>query len=149
MSRRVSAGGSGGKAKLLDRVREAIRLKHYSLRTEHAYVDWIKRFIIFHQLRHPQEMGEAEVSAFLTHLARDGAVAASTQNQALIVPLENVLAALISVPSARLKNPLAPTYYAAGRGCGIEQTKRRRAKWINVPSWNCGRRNATHASHDI
>jgi integron integrase len=64
-------------------VRDALRLKHYSLRTERSYCDWIIRFIRFHDLRHPREMGEAEVSAFLTHLARDGDVAASTQNQAL------------------------------------------------------------------
>jgi Phage integrase, N-terminal SAM-like domain len=58
-----------------------MRLKHYSLRTERTYCDWIERFIRFHDLRHPRDMGEAEVSAFLTHLARDGKVAASTQNQ--------------------------------------------------------------------
>src|SRR5947199_1957956 len=69
--------------KLLDRTRDVLRLKHYSLRTERSYCDWIERFIRFHAMRHPQEMGEAEVSAFLTHLARDGQVAASTQNQAL------------------------------------------------------------------
>jgi hypothetical protein len=67
--------------KLLDRVRDTLRLKHYSLRTERSYCDWIERFIRFHRLRHPSEMAEPEVSAFLTHLARDGKVAASTQNQ--------------------------------------------------------------------
>ena len=69
------------KPKLLDQIRDAIRLKHYSIRTEQAYVDWIKRFILFHNKRHPAEMAEAEVTAFLTHLARVGNVAASTQNQ--------------------------------------------------------------------
>jgi integron integrase len=69
--------------KLLERVRDVLRLKHYSLRTERSYCDWIERFIRFHGKRHPREMGEAEVSEFLTHLARDGQVAASTQNQAL------------------------------------------------------------------
>jgi integron integrase len=69
--------------KLLDRVRDVIRLKHYSIRTEQAYVDWIKRFIFFHDKRHPQEMGGAEIEAFLTHLAVERNVAASTQNQAL------------------------------------------------------------------
>src|SRR5438477_3520657 len=69
--------------KLLERVRDVIRLKHYSLRTERTYCDWIERFIRFHQMRHPSEMGAADVGAFLTHLARDGNVAASTQNQAL------------------------------------------------------------------
>jgi integron integrase len=68
--------------KLLDQVRDKIRLKHYSLRTEQTYVDWIKRFVLFHQKRHPAEMGAAEVEAFLTHLAVEGNVAASTQNQA-------------------------------------------------------------------
>ena len=55
--------------KLLDQVRDAIRLKHYSIRTEQAYVNWIKRYIYFHNVRHPAEMGAAEVEAFLTHLA--------------------------------------------------------------------------------
>jgi len=69
--------------KLLDRVRDAIRFKHYSLRTEKTYTDWIKRFILFHNKRHPSGMAEAEVTEFLTHLARRENVAASTQNQAL------------------------------------------------------------------
>jgi site-specific recombinase XerD len=70
-----------GKSKLLDQVRDAIRLRHYSIRTEQAYTDWIKRFIRFHNKRHPREMSEEEVAQFLTHLARHGNVAASTQNQ--------------------------------------------------------------------
>src|ERR1044071_6894606 len=69
--------------KLLDRVRHAARTKHYSYRTEQAYVFWIDRFIRFHDLRHPDTMGTPEVEAFLTHLAVEGRVAASTQNQAL------------------------------------------------------------------
>jgi len=73
----------GDKPKLLDQVRDAIRLRHYSIRTEQAYTDWIRRFILFHNKRHPREMAEPEVTAFLTHLARVGNVAASTQNQAL------------------------------------------------------------------
>lgn len=68
--------------KLLDRVRDKIRLKHYSIRTEKTYLDWIKRFILFHRKRHPAEMGAAEVEAFLSHLAVVGNVAASAQNQA-------------------------------------------------------------------
>lgn len=72
-----------GNPKLLDRVRDAARLKHYSIRTEKTYSDWIRRFILFHHKRHPAEMAEPEVTAFLTHLARDGQVASSTQNQAL------------------------------------------------------------------
>jgi integron integrase len=69
--------------KLLDRVRDAIRARHYSIRTEEAYVAWVRRFIVFHSKRHPAEMGEAEVNEFLTHLAVKQNVAASTQNQAL------------------------------------------------------------------
>jgi integron integrase len=68
--------------KLLDRVRERIRFKHYSIRTEDSYVQWIRRFILFHGKRHPAEMGAVEVEVFLTHLAVAGNVAASTQNQA-------------------------------------------------------------------
>ena len=68
--------------KLLDQVRDACRLKHYSRRTEETYVDWIKRYILFHHKRHPQEMGVKEIEQFLTHLAVEGNVAASTQNQA-------------------------------------------------------------------
>ena len=68
--------------KLLDRLREACRVRHYSIRTEDAYHDWAKRFILFHGKRHPAEMGVAEINAFLTHLAVEGRVSASTQNQA-------------------------------------------------------------------
>ncbi|MEC5388312.1 integron integrase [Uliginosibacterium sp. H3] len=69
--------------RLLDQVRDRLRLKHYSIRTEQAYLGWIKRFILFHGKRHPREMGKAEVEAFLTSLAVDRNVAASTQSQAL------------------------------------------------------------------
>jgi integrase len=68
--------------KLLDQVRGKIRLKHYSIRTEQAYVDWIRRFILFFGKRHPRDLGAAEVEQFLTHLAVEGKVAASTQSQA-------------------------------------------------------------------
>lgn len=68
--------------KLLDQVREAIRVKHYSIRTEETYVSWIKRFIFFHNKNHPRNMGEPEIEAFLTHLAVREKVSASTQNQA-------------------------------------------------------------------
>ena len=78
----MSAARSG-KPKLLDQVRDAIRLRHYSIRTEQSYTEWIRRFILFHKKRHPGDMAEAEVTEFLTHLARVGNVAASTQNQAL------------------------------------------------------------------
>ena len=69
--------------KLLDQVRDRIRVKHYSIRTETQYVQWIRRFILFHGKRHPRDMGAEEIEAFLTHLAVKGNVAASTQNQAL------------------------------------------------------------------
>ncbi|MGH0030245.1 MAG: integron integrase [Myxococcota bacterium] len=69
--------------RLLDQLRDALRTRHYSLRTEQAYVGWVRRFILFHDKRHPKDMGSAEVVAFLTHLATEGNVAASTQNQAL------------------------------------------------------------------
>lgn len=71
------------KPRLLQQVRDAIRRKHYSPRTEDSYVHWIKRFVYFHGKRHPAELGEAGVTAFLNHLARDRKVAATTQNQAL------------------------------------------------------------------
>jgi integron integrase len=69
--------------KLLDQLREVLRLKHYSYRTEEAYVNWVRRFILFHGKRHPAEMGAPEIQAFLAHLAVEGNVSASTQNQAL------------------------------------------------------------------
>ena len=73
------------KPKLLDQVRAKIRLKHYSIRTEKAYVDWIKRYIFFHNKRHPMEMGAHEMEQFLNNLAVEKKVSASTQNQALSV----------------------------------------------------------------
>ena len=69
--------------KLLDQMREALRLKHYSHRTEEAYSDWVRRFILFHNKRHPAEMGAPEIQAFLAYLAGEKKVSASTQNQAL------------------------------------------------------------------
>ena len=69
--------------KLLDQVRDIARLRHLSLRTEEAYCNWIKRFVLFHKKRHPREMNSEEITSFLTHLAVEGQVAASTQNQAL------------------------------------------------------------------
>ena len=81
--RRGSSPPERQKPKLLDQVRAAIRTRHYSLRTEDAYVHWIKRFVLFHGKRHPRDMGEGEISQFLTALAVDGHVSASTQNQAL------------------------------------------------------------------
>jgi site-specific recombinase XerD len=73
----------GPSKKLLDQVRESLRVKHYSARTEQTYVEWIKRFILFHGKRHPNEMGGKEIEAFITHLAVERHVATATQNQAL------------------------------------------------------------------
>ena len=70
------------KPKLLDQLRDRIRLKHYSRRTEDVYLDWAKRYILYHNKTHPQEMGKKEIEDFLTYLARDRKVSASTQNQA-------------------------------------------------------------------
>ena len=69
--------------KLLDQVRDAVRLKHYAYRTEQTYVDWVRRYILFHNKTHPKDMGENEVQEFLTYLASGREVSASTQNQAL------------------------------------------------------------------
>ena len=80
---KVPVGRLREKPRLLDVVRMAIRTRHYSRRTEEAYVGWIRRFIIFHGKRHPAEMGEREINAFLTHIAIERKVSASTQNQAL------------------------------------------------------------------
>ncbi|MDX1253385.1 MAG: integron integrase [Gammaproteobacteria bacterium] len=68
--------------KLLEQVQAKLRVKHYSIRTERAYLDWVKRYILFHQKKHPAKMGAPEVEAFLSYLAVEGNVAASTQNQA-------------------------------------------------------------------
>ena len=80
---KTTDSGTLQKPRLLDRLREAIRVRHYSIRTEDAYVHWVKRFIFFHGKRHPDEMGRPEIEAFLTDLAVQGKVAAATQNQAL------------------------------------------------------------------
>ena len=69
--------------RLLDQVRVAIRSRHYARRTEVAYTEWVRRFVVFHRMRHPKEMSEPEVTAFLSHLATARKVSASTQNQAL------------------------------------------------------------------
>src|SRR5438132_165948 len=87
MSNSLPVPSAPHKTKLLDQVRDVVRRKHYSLRTEQAYTDWIRRFILYHGKRHPREMAEAEVTEFLTYLAREGRVAASTENQALIALL--------------------------------------------------------------
>jgi hypothetical protein len=82
------------KTKWLDQMRHVLRLKHRRISTEDAYVPWVKRFILFHHKRPPEHMGAAEIRAFLTHLAVDGPVAASTQHvvlQALLFLYRDVL----------------------------------------------------------
>jgi len=79
----ITFPNSGSPPKLLDRVRHAIRTRHYSRRTEEAYATWIRRYIVFHRKTHPAQMGASEISQFLTWLAVDRRVSASTQNQAL------------------------------------------------------------------
>ncbi len=86
------------KPRLLDQIRAVVRRKHYSLRTEEAYCGWTRRFILFHGKRHPRELTERHVAAFLTHLATEDNVAASTQNQAL--------SALLFLYAEVLQNPL-------------------------------------------
>ncbi|WP_459990991.1 phage integrase N-terminal SAM-like domain-containing protein [Methylosoma difficile] len=90
--------------KLLDLVRDRLRVKHYSFATEKLYVHWVIRFILFHGKRHPQEMGAAEVEAFLTHLAVEGQVAACTQNQALSA-LAFLYKAVLNLDLPWLKEP--------------------------------------------
>jgi Phage integrase, N-terminal SAM-like domain len=68
---------------LSDRVRNVLRCKHYSYRTEQSYLYWIRHFVLFHNRKHPKDMGEPEIAMFLTHLATERRVSASTQNQAL------------------------------------------------------------------
>lgn len=96
--------------KLLDRVKDKLRLFHYSIRTEEAYVHWITRYILFHNKRHPDQMAAAEVETFLTHLAVHDKVAASTQNQALAALLflyRQVLdIELSSLDAVRAKRPV-------------------------------------------
>lgn len=96
--------------KLMDQVSNALRTKHYSYRTEQTYKDWIKRYILFHQKRHPKDMGENEVRAFIAHLSAERKVATSTSNQALSAILflyRNVLQMDLSLPPD-LANPARP-----------------------------------------
>ncbi|MBW4523148.1 MAG: integron integrase [Scytolyngbya sp. HA4215-MV1] len=106
--------------KLLDRVRDTIRVKHYSHRTEESYIYWIRRYILFHNKQHPKDMGCPEITAFLTHLAVTEKVAASTQNQALSAllflyryvlqqPLESSIDAVRAKQSQHLPTVLTPT----------------------------------------
>ena len=90
MDQSVPSTAKAGKPKLLDEVRCLIRSKHYSRRTEDCYCDWIRRFILFNDKRHPRDMGAPEVAEFLSHLANERNVAASTQNDSL-APLAHAM----------------------------------------------------------
>jgi hypothetical protein len=79
----IADGPMAREPKLLERARARMRAKHLSLRTERSYLQWMRRYILFHGKRHPAEMGEAEINAFLTHLAVKRRVSAATQTQAL------------------------------------------------------------------
>jgi len=106
---------SAPKRKFLDQLRDILRAKHYSYSTEQTYVGWVRRYILFHNKRHPQEMGEPEVEAFLTHLAVNENVSASTQNQALC--------ALVFTYRYLLKQPLSES---------IEAVRAKRPKHLPV-----------------
>ena len=108
---RIKERNMAAKPKLLEQVKQKIRLKHYSIRTEHAYVSWIRRFILFHGKRHLEQLGKPEVEAFLSDLAIRGKVAASTQNQAFCAILflyRNVLEMNIleDLDAVRTKKPV-------------------------------------------
>jgi integron integrase len=111
--------------KLLDQVRDTMRLKHYSLSTEESYVAWIKRYIFYHNKRHPREMSGAEIAAYLTHLAVNQNVAASTQNQALYALLflyREVLHLDVDVPTETIrarKSKHLPTVLTKGEAARV------------------------------
>jgi hypothetical protein len=102
-----------GKPKLLDRVRNALRVRHLARSTEKAYVYWCRRYILYHNKRHPLDMGKQEVEAFLTHLAVDRHVSASTQNQAF-----SALLFLYREALDGRKVPSRPSHARWLRGCG-------------------------------
>jgi site-specific recombinase XerD len=104
--------------KLLEQVSDQIRLKHYSYRTEETYIQWIRRYILFHNKPHPKDMGVPEIEAFLSHLAIEGNVAASTQNQALSALLFLYNHVLKQELDSRIDAICAkrPTYLPTGKG---------------------------------
>jgi len=136
---------SDGKPKLLDQVRRRCRVQHLALSTEKQYVSWIRRFILFHHKRHPLEMGNAEVTAFLTHLAVEGHVAASTQNQALAallflyrVVLERDFGWLDNVVRASKAEAVARSVHG-----GRSRRRDRRTSWHAVADRNAAVRGRT------
>jgi integron integrase len=131
----VPPSNDGRSPRLLDAVRDVIRLKHYSLRTEQTYIHWIKRFIHFHGRRHPRELGGREVTVFLNHLVKDRNVAAATQNQALSALLflyGEVLAAPLAWLDGveRAKRPArVPTVLSSGE-VGALLARMAGTKWL-------------------
>ena len=120
--------------KLLEQVREVLRMKHYSLRTEQAYVDWIKRYIFFHDKRHPGEMSEDEIRAFISDLASKKQVSASTQTVALSAP--------VSLPRRAEKGSAIHRWYRARQATrttarGLHASRSQRgadaAGWRDLP----------------
>jgi hypothetical protein len=115
-----------GAPRLLDRLRAAVRLRHYSFRTEECYVAWVRRFILFHGKRHPLEMGAAEINAFLTDLAVRGHVSASTQNQAFSAVLFLYQKVLMQRHS----------WFVGSGGTGFQPVYGNRTGWKPVPPIN-------------
>jgi hypothetical protein len=115
VSATIASGLPGTKPKLLQRVRDVTRRKQYSIRTEQLYVDWIKRFILYHNKRHPSEMAEEEVAEFLTHLARDRNVAPATQSQALSALLSRTDFARVLIAKGSLFEVVSQTTVALRR----------------------------------
>ena len=105
-------------SKLLIQVKNQLRVHHYAMKTEKSYVQWIKRFILFHKRRHPSEMGKPEVEAFLTWLAVDRKVAPSTQNQALQAILF-LYRKVLNVELAWMDNVVRAKNPAAHSGCSF------------------------------
>ena len=112
------------KPRLLDQVRPAIRARHYSHRTEEAYVGWIRRYILFHGKRHPAEMGKPEIEQFLTALAVERRVAASTQNQALAGSSSSIRTCSAVTPAGWTAS-CEPSVRSACPSCSRERRSRR------------------------
>ena len=111
--------------KLLEQLRDKLRLKHYSIRTESSYIDWARRFILFHDKRHPRTLGAKAVEAFLTHLAVERNVSASTQNQAKSALLFLYKEALdIDLPWRRIGQGIAPLARRADTARGARAAER-------------------------
>ena len=108
-------------SRLIPRLREAMRTRRYSLKTEKAYVHWVRRYIFFHKLRHPKDVGPVEVTAFLNHLANERKVSASTQNQALAALLFFYRHLLTHSPGSLVSKP-SPACGLNDRSCIFRRT---------------------------